>query len=420
GHGRGDGSRRDRPRARPARDHLSRLRVRPLRVLPARRTDGVRALRVPRRPQGRRLRRAGPGAGGQRVAAARGDRVRGGRRGAARDAHLVARAGGAGGAPTRTDRAGPGRRQRRGQRGDPDRAPLRRPGHHDGRLRRQGGVRQGTRRRARRELPHARFRRGDEEVDRQARGRRGRRAHRRRHLRAIGLRADPARQAPHDRRPRSPLGPPRPAARLLEEPQDPRDQSGLDRRAENGPRPRGPGTAPPGRRPRVPAEGRARRRAARAGSQEQGEGPAGLVMLGALLARAALRRPDAEAVVDGRRRLTYAELDARAIAVARGFARLGVAHGARVLLVLRNRLEHVIAYWALQKLGSVAVPVNFRLAANELRYLLEDSGARIALFEDSTSGPMREAARGTLTDLVFVGDAPPTGSMSFDDVLGEG
>src|SRR5206468_1423569 len=65
GHGRGDGSRRDRPRARPARDHLSRLRVRPLRVLPARRTDGVRALRVPRRPQGRRLRRAGPGAGGQ-------------------------------------------------------------------------------------------------------------------------------------------------------------------------------------------------------------------------------------------------------------------------------------------------------------------------------------------------------------------
>jgi len=144
------------------------------------------------------------------------------------------------------------------------------------------------------------------------------------------------------------------------------------------------------------------------------------VTLGALLARAALRRPDAEAVVDGRRRLTYAELDARAIAVARGFARLGVAHGARVLLVLRNRLEHVIAYWALQKLGSVAVPVNFRLAANELRYLLEDSGARIALFEDSTSGPMREAARGTLTDLVFVGDAPPTGSMSFDDVLGEG
>ena len=139
--------------------------------------------------------------------------------------------------------------------------------------------------------------------------------------------------------------------------------------------------------------------------------------LGALLARAALRRPDAEAVVDGRRRLTYAELDARATESARGFARLGVARADRVLLLLRNRLEHVIAYWALQKLGAVAVPANFRLTANELRYLLGDSGARLALFEDSTSGPLLEAARGTTTRLVFVGDRSRAASQSFAGVL---
>ena len=140
--------------------------------------------------------------------------------------------------------------------------------------------------------------------------------------------------------------------------------------------------------------------------------------LGALLARAALRRPDAEAVVDGPRRLTYGELDARAAAAAWGFGRLGVARGDRVLLALRNRLEHVVAYWALQKLGGVAVPVNFRLAANELRYLLADSGAKVALFENSTSDPMLEAARGTPTCLVFVGDRKPTGATPSDDVLG--
>jgi 2-furoate---CoA ligase len=144
------------------------------------------------------------------------------------------------------------------------------------------------------------------------------------------------------------------------------------------------------------------------------------VTLGDLLARAALRRPDAEAVVDGRRRLTYGELDASAVAAARGFARLGVARGDRVMLALRNRLEHVVAYWALQKLGGVAVPVNFRLAANELRYLLHDSGAKLALFEDSTSAPMLEAASGTPTRLVFVGERPPMGSMSFDALLGDG
>ena len=148
--------------------------------------------------------------------------------------------------------------------------------------------------------------------------------------------------------------------------------------------------------------------------------------LAALLARAALRRPDAEAVVDGGRRLTYAELDLRATTVADGFARLGVARGERVLLVLRNRLEHVIAYWALQKLGGVAVPVNFRLAANELRYVLEDSGARLALFEESTTGPMLEASTGTSTRLVFVGERAATdstlssGVLSFDGLLVEG
>lgn len=53
--------------------------------------------------------------------------------------------------------------------------------------------------------------------------------------------------------------------------------------------------------------------------------------LGELLTRAALRRPEAEAVVDGTRRLSYAELDARAATAARGFRRLGVGKRDRVI-----------------------------------------------------------------------------------------
>src|SRR5207244_2660081 len=103
-HDRGPRRRREGLGARPARDHLSRLRVRQLRVLPARRADRVRPLRLSRRPQGRRLRRARAGAGREPPAAPRGDRLRGGRRGAAGPAHLVARAGGPG-----RGEAGPGR-----------------------------------------------------------------------------------------------------------------------------------------------------------------------------------------------------------------------------------------------------------------------------------------------------------------------
>jgi 2-furoate---CoA ligase len=138
--------------------------------------------------------------------------------------------------------------------------------------------------------------------------------------------------------------------------------------------------------------------------------------LAALLERAALRRPHAEAVVDGDRRLTYAELAARCRALAEGFRTLGVARRDRVVIVLRNRLEHVLAYWALQTLGGVPVPVNFRLAAGELRYVLHDSGARVALCETSTAAALAEAADGTALRMVAVGEGGPRGAVPFDEV----
>ena len=78
--------------------------------------------------------------------------------------------------------------------------------------------------------------------------------------------------------------------------------------------------------------------------------------LAGLLERATLRRPRAEAVVDGATRLTYAELDARTAALSRRLGGLGVGRGDRVLLVLKNRVEHVLAYWALQRYISRRLP----------------------------------------------------------------
>jgi len=137
-----------------------------------------------------------------------------------------------------------------------------------------------------------------------------------------------------------------------------------------------------------------------------------------LLERAALRRPDADAIVDGARRLTYAELATRAEALAAGFHALGVRRGDRVLIVLRNRLEHVLAYWALQTIGGVPTPVNFRLAAGELRYVLQDSGARVALCEPATAGALGEAAAESAVPIVAVGGAAPPGAIAFAELAG--
>jgi len=135
-----------------------------------------------------------------------------------------------------------------------------------------------------------------------------------------------------------------------------------------------------------------------------------------MLELAAHRRPHADAVVDGGRRLSYAELHARAHSVAAGLRALGVVKGDRVLIALKNRLEHVVAYWALQTMGGVAAPVNFRLAAGEMRYVLEDSGAPVALFESATAAAVQAAAAGGASRLVFVGGAAPPGTIAFDDL----
>jgi 2-furoate---CoA ligase len=138
--------------------------------------------------------------------------------------------------------------------------------------------------------------------------------------------------------------------------------------------------------------------------------------LGQLLERAALRRPDADAVVDGVRRLTYGELAAAVDGLAAGFRALGVGRGDRVLIALRNRLEHVLAYWALQTIGGVPTPVNFRLAAGELRYVLEDCGARVALCEAGTAAALTAAAAGLALRIVAVGGDAPAGAIPFAEV----
>jgi 2-furoate---CoA ligase len=139
-----------------------------------------------------------------------------------------------------------------------------------------------------------------------------------------------------------------------------------------------------------------------------------------MLEQAGQRRPAADAVVDGRRRLTYADLADQATQLGHGFARLGVDKGDRVLIVLRNRLEHVLAYWALQMIGGVPTPAGFRLAAREVRYILDDCEASVVLFEAATADAVQEAVAGHPARLVFVGDDGPAGALPFAELLASG
>lgn len=86
-------------------------------------------------------------------------------------------------------------------------------------------------------------------------------------------------------------------------------------------------------------------------------------------------RPGAPALVVGDRTITFGELDARSSRAAQAFSSAGIGFGDRVAFVERNGAEFFDVVFGLAKLGAVAVPVNWRLAAPEIRHIVADCRA---------------------------------------------
>ena len=115
--------------------------------------------------------------------------------------------------------------------------------------------------------------------------------------------------------------------------------------------------------------------------------------LGALVRATFFRMAEAEAVIDGDRRMTYAGLEAASDRVAGALAAAGVAQGDRVGLLLGNRAEIVTAWLACIRLGAIAVPLNTREQKPELTYVLGNCGAKAVIFEDELADRLPDALR---------------------------
>src|SRR5689334_1820104 len=110
------------------------------------------------------------------------------------------------------------------------------------------------------------------------------------------------------------------------------------------------------------------------------------------LGRWARTTPDTWAVrFEGAGR-TYAELDARVTRLARVLRERGVGTGDRIAVLALNGMETWETYLAGVRLGAIVVPVNFRLVADEVAYVLTDSGAT-ALVVDAALAEVGAKAR---------------------------
>lgn len=101
----------------------------------------------------------------------------------------------------------------------------------------------------------------------------------------------------------------------------------------------------------------------------------------ALLADAARSNPDGEAIVFGLERLTYRQLARLVDGWADRLGRLGVVPGDRVAMLLGNGLAFPAVFFATQKLGAIAVPLNVREQAPGLAYMLCHCGAKVLVYE---------------------------------------
>ncbi len=79
--------------------------------------------------------------------------------------------------------------------------------------------------------------------------------------------------------------------------------------------------------------------------------------------------------------LTYAELEARARGMGRALDHLDVGHGARVAIVSPNSGKFLTSYFGVSSYGRILVPINFRLTAEEIGFIVQHSGASVLLYD---------------------------------------
>jgi acyl-CoA synthetase (AMP-forming)/AMP-acid ligase II len=131
--------------------------------------------------------------------------------------------------------------------------------------------------------------------------------------------------------------------------------------------------------------------------------------------------PERDALIYPRRnqRWTYAEFDAKANRLANALADLGVEKGDRVSTMLYNGTEIVLTVFACAKLGAVFNPLNYRLSAGEIEYILNDAASSLLVFEADTREAVTAArpALETVEEYLYIDEDVPSYADPFYDHL---
>src|SRR3954452_24103321 len=112
------------------------------------------------------------------------------------------------------------------------------------------------------------------------------------------------------------------------------------------------------------------------------------------------------AFIDPSRRITYGELADGCARVAPMLARLGLGREDRIAMMMLDTVDFPVLFWGAIRAGIVPVPLNTLLTAEQYRYILEDSRAKVLFVSAPLLGVAQQAAAGLNLKMIVVGDAP--------------
>ena len=132
-------------------------------------------------------------------------------------------------------------------------------------------------------------------------------------------------------------------------------------------------------------------------------------------------QPDATALRHMGQTTSWAELDRGVTALAGALSRRGVGFGDRVLILMLNRTEFIESFLAANRLGAIAVPVNFRMTPPEIAFLVSDCDAKVMIAESVLARVATAVStlEPKLETVIVAGGATEEGVVAYDEVLAE-
>ncbi|MDP8216632.1 MAG: long-chain fatty acid--CoA ligase [Candidatus Kaelpia imicola] len=125
-----------------------------------------------------------------------------------------------------------------------------------------------------------------------------------------------------------------------------------------------------------------------------------------------------DALIFGKRRITYRQLNSQVTTVSYGLIRLGIKKGEKIAILLKNCPEYIVSYFAILKVGGIAIPLNFMLKEEELKYILDNAEVSTTITSPEFMPTINrlKLRLERLKQVIVVGETTPC-TINFSDLL---